>query len=106
MKWILVTAMLLSVTMLSTNSEASAKKTQRKAASATEKNSFTDTIKKIRDDDEGVVVMFNKEPGSYYLRRDIADFDALREKIEEAFKAKKPVSVTFDGAQLNILEVK
>ena len=70
------------------------------------KATLTDTIKKIRDDDEGTVVLFNSNSGSYYLRRDVADFDALKKKLEEAFKNKKPVSVTFDAAQLNILEVK
>lgn len=70
------------------------------------KSKFTDTIKKIRDDDEGVVILFNANSGSYYLRRDVADFEGLKKKLNEAFKANKPVSVTFDSAQLNILEVK
>lgn len=71
-----------------------------------EKSTFTDTVKKIRDDDEGSVILFNSNAGSYYLRRDVADFEVLKKKLDEAFKNKKPVSVTFDSAQLNILEVK
>ena len=70
------------------------------------KSTFTDTIKKVRDDDEGVVILFNANAGSYYLRRDVADFDAIKKKLNDAFKANQPVSVTFDSAQLNILEVK
>ncbi|KYG66299.1 hypothetical protein AZI86_04380 [Bdellovibrio bacteriovorus] len=70
------------------------------------KSTFTDTIKKIRDDDEGTVILFNANAGSYYLRRDVADFDAMKKKLNDAFKANKPVSVTFDSTQLNILEVK
>lgn len=70
------------------------------------KSNFTDTIKKIRDDDEGIVVLFEKNAGSYYLRRDVADFAGQKKKLEDAFKAKKPVSVTFDSEELNILEVK
>lgn len=74
--------------------------------SSSSKSTFSDTVKKIRDDDEGIVVLFNSNSGSYYLRRDVADFEASKKKLEEAFKSKKPVSVTFDGTELNILEVK
>ncbi len=105
MKALLVAAVVAFsfVSMNTTFAEAKSKKTR---SIASESTTFTDTIKKIRDDDEGVVVLFNKTTGSYYLRRDVADFEGLKKKLDDAFTAKKPVSVTFDAAQLNILEVK
>ena len=65
-----------------------------------------DTVKKIREDDEGVVVLFVKTTGSYYLRRTTANFDALKKKLDESLKSKAEISVTYDSAELNILEVK
>lgn len=65
-----------------------------------------DSVKKIREDDEGVVVLFVKTPGSYYLRRTTANFDALKKKLDESLKSKGEISVTYDSAELNILEVK
>lgn len=97
--------MCLALSIVSVNmAEAGSNIKSREVASGSSK--FTDTIKKIRDDDEGVVVLFNSNSGSYYLRRDVADFELLKKKLDEALKSKKPVSVTFDAAQLNILEVK
>ncbi|KYG68586.1 hypothetical protein AZI87_04930 [Bdellovibrio bacteriovorus] len=104
MKWILIAALITTATV-SVN-PALARSAARGPANAEEHRSLEDTIKKIREDDEGIVVLFAKNPGSYYLRRDVENFDGLRKKLEEAFKAKKPVSVTFDAVQLNILEVK
>ncbi|KHD88705.1 MAG: hypothetical protein OM95_07855 [Bdellovibrio sp. ArHS] len=104
MKWILFAA-LLATTTVGVN-PALARSASRQPANAEEHRSFEDNIKKIREDDEGIVVLFVKNPGSYYLRRDVENFDGLRKKLDEAFKAKKPVSVTFDAVQLNILEVK
>lgn len=80
--------------------EASAK------ASAESRNSVNDVVQKIREDDEGLVVLFAKASGSYYLRRDVAQFDVYRKKLEVSKQSKKPVSVTAEPTQLNILEVK
>lgn len=71
-----------------------------------ESKSLKDTVKKIREDDEGVVVLFVKATGSYYLRRTNANFDAIKKKLDESLKAKAAISVTYDSAELNILEVK
>lgn len=101
MKWILASLIALSSFAYTT---AEAKKPTRGIAAAS--SSISDVVKKVREDDEGVVVMFEKTTGSYYLRRDVAEFDALKGKLQDSMKSKKPVSVTVDSAQLNILEVK
>lgn len=107
MKTLLVAIFLAAFALISISPAQAGLSIKGKRATASEgQNSFTDTIKKLRDDDEGLVVLFSKNTGSYYLRRDVADFEGQKKKLEEAFKAKKPVSVTFDADQLNILEVK
>lgn len=100
MKWIVIAALVFSTTVVT---EADAK--SRKPASE-DRNSITDVVKKVRDDDEGVNILFVKSSGSYYLRRDVADFDSSKKKLDDSLKTKKPVSVTVDPVQLNILEVK
>lgn len=105
MKMVLVLVCALFSFVSVNHAEAGSPVKKRQVASQA-KSTFTDTIKKIRDDDEGSVVLFNANAGSYYLRRDVADFEATKKKLNDAFKANKPVSVTFDSAQLNILEVK
>ena len=67
---------------------------------------FSDIVKKVREDDEGLVVLFNTNSGSFYLRRDLSAFMNLKSKLEASMKNKKPVSVTIEPVQLNILEVK
>lgn len=106
MKWILV-ALMMGATTLGVGSAAEAvlKKT-RTPASADQRSEVSDVVKKIREDDEGLVILFNKNAGSYYLRRDVAEFDVYRKKLEESLVGKKPVSVTYEPSQLNILEVK
>jgi len=73
---------------------------------AAEQSSISDTVKKVREDDDGIVILFEKTAGSYYLRRDVAEFDACKKKLQDSLSSKKPVSVTVDSSQLNILEVK
>lgn len=73
---------------------------------AEERTVVSDVVKKVREDDEGLVVLFTKTAGSYYLRRELAEFAAGRKKLEDSLSSKKPVSVTVEPAQLNILEVK
>lgn len=75
-------------------------------AFAQDKSVISDIVKKIREDDEGVVILFTKNTGSYYLRREIAEFAANKKKLEDSLASKKPVSVTVESSQLNILEVK
>lgn len=104
MKWILVAA--LSV-LVGTQVPVHAKtKASRGPASAEERSTISDVVKKLRDDDEGVVVNFEKASGSYYLRRDAAGFDGIKKKLEQSMTSKKPVSVTVESSQLNILDVK
>ena len=69
-------------------------------------SNISDTVKKVREDDEGVVILFQKTTGSYYLRRDVPEFDAAKKKLQDSLSSKKPVGVTVDASQLNILEVK
>lgn len=106
MKWILIASMILATTLgMGSTAEAGPKKS-RTPASADQRSEVSDVVKKIREDDEGLVVLFSKNAGSYYLRRDVAEFDAYRKKLEESLSGKKPVSVTYEPSQLNILEVK
>lgn len=76
------------------------------ASAASAATTVSDVVKKLRPDDEGLVVLLEKNKGSYYLRRDVEAFDTYRKLLEEGLKSKKPVSVTFEPTQLNILEVK
>lgn len=73
---------------------------------ASESKVISDVVKKVREDDEGVVVLFSANSGSYYLRREVSNFASFRKILEESLKSKKPVSVTVEPSQLNILEVK
>lgn len=75
-------------------------------AFAEDKSVISDIVKKVREDDEGVVILFTKNSGSYYLRREIAEFAVSKKKLEDSLASKKPVSVTVEPSQLNILEVK
>ena len=75
-------------------------------AFAEDKSVISDIVKKVREDDEGVVVLFTKNSGSYYLRREVAEFSVSKKKLEDSLASKKPVSVTVEPSQLNILEVK
>ncbi len=87
-----------------------AKKEARQVAQEVSAATLKDTVKKLREDDEGIVVLFEKDKGSYYLRRDLAEFDACKKQLEVSLKSKAPnrvsVTVSYDSAQLNILEVK
>ena len=64
-----------------------------------------DSVKKSREDDDGIVYYFVKTKGSYYLRRVNVKFDALKAKLDESLKSKGEISVTYDSVELNILEV-
>lgn len=76
----------------------------RKVAQAS--TSLQDTVKKLRVDDEGVVVLFVNAKGSYYLRRELAQFESFKKKLEESLKEKKPVNLEADPSNLYILNVK
>ena len=105
MKRTFLVTMALMIFGMTTVSQA-ASKSRGPAAVEEQRTTITDTVKKMRDDDDGLVVLFVKEKGSYYLRRDVADFDGIRKKLETSLNEKKPVSVTAEATQLNILEVK
>lgn len=64
-----------------------------------------DSVKKTRDDDEGIVVMLGKSQGNYYLRRTHSGFDPLSKKIKTSEKSGAVVSITADK-ELNIIDVK
>ncbi len=102
MKWIL--ASLFLVSSFAVAQPAFAKTLSRKTAA--DQSAISDTVKKVREDDDGIVILFEKTAGSYYLRRDVPDFDAYKKKLQDSLSSKKPVSVTVDATQLNILEVK
>lgn len=104
MKWFLI-GVLLFANVMATSRPAEARPSSRQP-SAEQRSVISDVVKKTREDDEGLVVLFVKNTGSYYLRRDVAQFEAYRKKLEESLSAKKPVSVTVEASQLNILEVK
>lgn len=101
MKWILIAALIMPVGFGALAAEA--KPTVRVIAN--DNAPIQDSVKKIREDDEGLVILFTKAIGSFYLRRTVEEFDAYRKVLETSLKDKKPVSVTVDS-QLNILEVK
>ncbi|HEY1079246.1 MAG TPA: hypothetical protein VGE46_04085 [Bdellovibrio sp.] len=105
MKRTFLVTLALMVFGMTTMSQA-ASQPRKPAAAEEQRTTITDTVKKMRDDDDGVVVLFVKEKGSYYLRRDVAGFDGIRKKLETSLNEKKPVSVTAEATQLNILEVK
>ena len=84
---------------------ASAKRIARGPANAPGKN-ITDVVEKVRQDDEGITILFKKSQGSYYLRNTTIDFDKARGKLEKSLSSKKPVQVTVEPEELNILEVK
>lgn len=102
MKWILISLFVVSSTFEARATED--KKTDRKIATAVP--AIIDTIKTVREDDEGVVVLFSKNAGSYYLRRNTVEFEGLKKKLQDSFDSKKPVGVRLDPSKLNILEVK
>lgn len=102
MKWLLVAAFLASAGLYAGTAEA---RVPVRIIASEERTEVTDVVKKIREDDEGIVVLFTKHQGSYYLRRTTEEFDAYRKKLDDSLKSKKPVSVTADQ-ELNIVEVK
>lgn len=65
-----------------------------------------DVVKKIREDDDGAVIMLKQNQGNYYLRRTHSAFDNTLKKLKQSEKAGTPVTVTADKAELNILDVK
>ncbi|WP_041578017.1 hypothetical protein [Bdellovibrio bacteriovorus] len=74
---------------------------------ASEHSTITaDTVKSIRADGNGLLVVFVKTAGTYYLDRDVINFETYRKKLEESLKHQKPVSVKAEQHQLNIVEVK
>ncbi|MDG0815269.1 hypothetical protein [Bdellovibrio svalbardensis] len=106
MNWMLSSLFVISSIIVAPGSSARASETSvgRKPASA--RSAVYDVVKKVREDDDGVVILFEKNTGSYYLRRDLPEFDVCKKKLQESLSGKKPVSVTVDSSQLNILEVK
>ncbi|MNJ92851.1 hypothetical protein D3C87_105250 [compost metagenome] len=103
---VFLSALLMSALMFSVAGPVEARKAERMMSSEASTSTLQDTVKKIRDDDEGVVVLFTKAKGNYYLRRDVRDFDASREKLNASLSEKKPVSVIFESETLNIVDVK
>ena len=101
MKWVLASLFVMATVSMATAETA---RFHRQVAAA--QSNITDTVKKIREDDEGIAILFQKNAGSYYLRRDVAEFDSAKKKLQDSLSSKKPVSVTLDSKQLNILEVK
>lgn len=104
MKWTFPVAMIL-VAMLGIRIANADSKNTRQPAVAVQSSVILDTVKKIREDDEGLVILFAKNAGSYYLKRNVAEFDRLRKKLEESMNGKKIVNVSADSS-LYILEVK
>ena len=70
------------------------------------KKKIADVVEKIRQDDEGLTVLFKNNEGSYYLRNETVEFDKARAKLEKSLADKKPVQVMVEPTELNILEVK
>ena len=68
--------------------------------------SFTDSVKKVRDDDDGAVAFFTKTQGAYYLKRVHPKYMAFKVQLEESLKNKAAITVTYDSVELNILDVK
>lgn len=102
---LMLSALMISALAFS-SMPAVAGKYERMMASDSGTKSLEDTVKKLRDDDEGVVVLFVNTKGNYYLRRESNDFDADHEKLKASLNEKKPVSVIVETDSLNIVEVK
>lgn len=103
MRWAFTLVLIVSAVFLTNITNAENK--NRKPAAASDKATISDVVVKMRDDDEGVVVLFSKNTGSYYLKLATANFDNLRKKLDQSLKEKKAITVTADSS-LNILEVK
>lgn len=65
-----------------------------------------DTVKNISEDKDGASIAFARTAGNYRLRRTVANYDAKKKSLQNSLSNKKPVSVTVDSSQLNILDVK
>lgn len=78
----------------------------RAPASKARTTTVKEAVLKMRDDDEGVVVLFVKAKGNHYLRREMPNFDKLREALQNSMNEKKPVSVIVESETLNIVDVK
>lgn len=103
MKWLVVVAFVAPV--LAGLNPAQAGPSIRLVASE-RANIAEDTVKSIRADGNGLLVVFHKTAGTYHLDRDVINFDTYRKKLEESLKLQKPVSVKAEQHQLNIVEVK
>lgn len=103
MKWSFLIA--IGFTAIMGVSTAHANPTMRQPAAAAKNTTISDVVKKVRNDEEGIVVLFTKNSGSYYLKNEVAGFDGFEKKLKESLNEKKTVNVTADSL-LNILEVK
>lgn len=65
-----------------------------------------DVVKKVREDDEGVVILLKANSGNYYLRRTHSGFDSALQKLKKSEKSGTAVTLTADKAELNIIDVK
>lgn len=106
MRYFVFIALVLSFIGLTAFSTGGNVQTLRNIASDEVTKSILDVVKKIREDDEGLVVLFEKNEGSYYLQRANENFAQAQASLQKSLKDKKPVSVTVEVADLNILEVK
>jgi biopolymer transport protein ExbD len=104
MKWWVLLLVPTAVFVFSENSKA--QMVFRVPASEAKKATIQDQVEKMRDDDDGIVVLFAKAKGNHYLRRDVANFENLRLALQKSLKEKKPVSVIVDSNTLNIVDVK
>ena len=82
------------------------KKVVGRQVASVKSSTIKDTVVNLRADEERVIVVFEKNKGSFSLGRDNKNFASAHKKLEESLKNKKPLSVEIDALELNILEVK
>lgn len=93
MKYFLVAVSLLVIFLFGV-SEALAQSTA---------TTITDTVVRIKEDDDGKIIMFKKAPQAFYLTYSTPEFDAVLSKLSKSHTQKSAVKVTTDS-KLNILK--
>ena len=63
-------------------------------------------IKRLREDDESLKVIFEGSNEVCSLARDHGDFESLSQKLQEALRDKVKLSVTVDAESCQILSIK
>lgn len=64
---------------------------------------ITDTVVRIKEDDDGKIIMLKKAPQAYYLTYSTPGFDSVLSALTKSQTQKAAVKITTDS-KLNILK--